>query len=101
MDITRATHDIITFQHQGLGRFEVELENSTIISCKFMANGDEANGVFTAKDWDFISAVHKSLGELIQFKDEGNGAMLPAPRGHAPVKTEEPIITETKDTTNE
>lgn len=86
MEVKRNTNDIIEFPHEGLGKFYVELKNADIIDLKFMANGIEENGVLKGTNRAFLEAVHKSLGSLLKFLDEGHGS-LPAPVGNAPKDT--------------
>jgi hypothetical protein len=82
MNINRQTNDIVTFDHEGLGKFEVELNNATIVKLSFMANGLPEKGQLIGTDRKFLQAVHKSLGELLTFLDEGLGS-IPPPVGAA------------------
>lgn len=86
MEVKRNTNDIIEFPHEGLGKFYVELRNAEIVDLKFMANGDEEKGVLKGTNKAFLEAVHKSLGSLLKFLDEGHGS-IPAPVGNAPTHT--------------
>lgn len=90
MKIDRKTFDTINFEHSGLGKFEVELNNATIVRLSFMANGDPTKGQLHGTDRKFLEACHKSLGDLLAFLDDGLGSVS-APVGQA-------IIDPTNDT---
>jgi hypothetical protein len=87
MRVDRQTNDILTFDHEGLGKFEVELNNATIVKLSFMANGLPEKGQLIGTDRKFLEAVHKSLGELLSFLNEGLGS-IPPPIGNAPKEQE-------------
>ncbi len=85
MNIDRKTNDNITFDHDGLGKFEVELNNATIVRLSFMANGDPTKGQLHGTDRKFLEAVHKSLGDLLAFLDNGVGS-ISAPTSKAVIE---------------
>lgn len=87
MEINRKTQDTIRFDHVGLGKFEVELNNATIVKLEFMANGVPEKGMLHGTDIKFLTAVHKSLGDLLAFLDNGVGS-ISAPTGTAIVERE-------------